>query len=382
MNSGFELAGEHHIGAKVEVKHLTKTFGTTVAVDGASFCIEPGEFISLLGPSGSGKTTILMNIAGFQAPTEGEVLVAGSDVLPLPAHKRNIGMVFQKYALFPHMSAAENIAFPLQMRGWSKDRIKEAVAQALDVVQLGHLSNRRPSQLSGGQQQRIALARAIVFEPPLLLMDEPLGALDKKLREELQFEIKELQNRLGITVLFVTHDQDEALAMSDRIAVMNEGRIEQIGSPKELYVSPKSVFVADFMGDSNFFEGTVVSVDHTAGTLRVALGDKIVEARADFENDPDLVEGSPARVMARPECIQLAPITSQSSGNQLSGVIESMQFGGSRTKVAVSYQSKTIFVVLPVLPGGSSFEFADSDQVSMSWSAKEAIAFSRPAEVP
>ncbi len=378
MSSELQAPKNHGIGANVDVIGLTKTFGSVVAVDEVSFSIQPGEFISLLGPSGSGKTTILMNIAGFQAPTNGEVLVAGVDVLPLPAHKRNIGMVFQKYALFPHMTAAGNVAFPLQMRGWSKSKIEAAVAKTLDIVQLKHLGSRRPSQLSGGQQQRIALARAIVFEPPLLLMDEPLGALDKKLREELQFEIKALQHRLGITVLFVTHDQDEALAMSDRIAVMNHGRIEQIGKPQDLYQTPQSIFVADFMGDSNFFEGAVASVEPSEGIARITIGDQTTEARADFTSNPNLAEGESATIMVRPECLKLARANSPADGHQLSGKIESIQFGGSKSKVAIACQDKTVFAVLPVLPGASSNDFSTGDNVSLSWVGSDAIAFQKP----
>ena len=290
---------EEKIGAQVDVIGLSKHFGRAVAVDDATFSIASGEFLSLLGPSGSGKTTVLMNIAGFQQPSRGEIIVGGRDIVPLPANQRNIGMVFQRYALFPHMTVAQNIAFPLQMRGWSNSRQAEAVHRMLSVVRLSDLGQRMPSQLSGGQQQRVALARALVFEPPLLLMDEPLGALDKKLREELQVEIKSLQRRLGITVLFVTHDQSEALAMSDRIAVMNQGKIAQIGCPQTLYYMPQSAFVADFMGDSNFFGGPVSVVDAAAGIITIDRNGVALAGAVGGADVAAFAPGNTASIMVR-----------------------------------------------------------------------------------
>jgi spermidine/putrescine ABC transporter ATP-binding subunit len=221
----------------------------------------PGEFLTLLGPSGSGKTTTLACVAGFAVPTEGEVLIEGARVTFDPPFKRNVGMVFQNYALFPHMTVADNLAFPLRMRKLPAATIRDRVARGLALVQLEGLGARHPRQLSGGQQQRVALARALVFEPPVLLMDEPLGALDKQLRLEMQLELKHLQARLGVTVIYVTHDQEEALTLSDRIAVMNRGRIEQIGEPTELYETPATGFVAQFIGESNRLEGTIGTGD-------------------------------------------------------------------------------------------------------------------------
>ena len=221
-------------GAPVALRHIVKNFDKYRAIDDLSLDIEPGEFITFLGPSGSGKSTTLMMIAGFEQPTAGDILIGGSVVTHMPAFRRNIGMVFQNYALFPHLTVAENIAFPLKQRGVAKSEIREHVRRMLDLIQLSGYETRFPQQLSGGQQQRVAIARAIVFNPPVLLMDEPLSALDKQLREDLQFEIKRLHDRLGITFIYVTHDQKEALVMSDRVAVMNEGRIAQIGSPKAL----------------------------------------------------------------------------------------------------------------------------------------------------
>lgn len=230
---------------------ITKKYGNFVAVDNVNLKVKNGEFLTLLGPSGSGKSTILMMVAGFQTPTSGTILLNGENILFKPSHKRNIGVAFQNYALFPHMTVFDNIAFPLRMRKLSKVDVKERVKSVLDQVELSRFHGRYPKELSGGQQQRVSLARAIVYNPPILLLDEPLGALDKKLRENMQLEIKHLHESIGITMVYVTHDQSEALTMSDRIAVLNSGRIEQLGSPVELYEKPSNKFVADFIGETN-----------------------------------------------------------------------------------------------------------------------------------
>ena len=248
-------------GAHIILEKLTKHFGKVVAVNEISLDIQSGEFITFLGPSGSGKTTTLMMIAGFLIPTAGDISVEGHSITEVAPYKRNIGMVFQSYALFPHMSNFDNIAFPLQMRRIPKAEIKERVKWALSLVQLSGFENRRPSQLSGGQQQRIAVARALVFEPSVLLLDEPLGALDAKLREGMQIELKQLHNRIGATILYVTHDQEEALTLSDRIVVFNNGKIVQVGTPDELYQMPQNRFVADFIGKTNFLTGKVSSTN-------------------------------------------------------------------------------------------------------------------------
>jgi spermidine/putrescine ABC transporter ATP-binding subunit len=233
------------------IDNITKEYGKFVAVDQVSLRVERGEFLTLLGPSGSGKSTILMMIAGFQNPTSGKILLAGENILYKPSYKRNIGVAFQNYALFPHMTVFDNIAFPLRMRKMNKQDIKENVEKVLEQVELTQFARRYPKQLSGGQQQRVSLARALVFNPPILLLDEPLGALDKKLREAMQLEIKHLHETIGITMVYVTHDQSEALTMSDRIAVLNHGCIEQLGSPVDLYEKPRNKFVADFIGETN-----------------------------------------------------------------------------------------------------------------------------------
>jgi spermidine/putrescine ABC transporter ATP-binding subunit len=262
-------------GAAVVLSGLEKHFDSVGAVRGVSLDIRSGEFLTLLGPSGSGKTTTLMMIAGFEAPSAGDIAIDGRSVVSLPPHKRNIGMVFQNYALFPHLTVAENIGFPLKQRGVDRATRARKVAESLELVRLPGYQKRTPRQLSGGQQQRVALARAIVFRPRLLLMDEPLGALDKQLRESLQLEMRRLHADLGITFIYVTHDQEEALTMSDRIAVMNEGLIAQVGSPEDIYDRPCDKFVASFIGESNFLSGVVRGVEDgmviaecAGGTLR------------------------------------------------------------------------------------------------------------------
>jgi len=241
--------------------------GETLVVKDLNLHIGRGEFLTMLGPSGSGKTTCLMMLAGFETATHGDIRLDGRPINNIPPHKRGIGMVFQNYALFPHMTVGENLAFPLEVRKMGKAEIAESVAKALDMVQMGEFAGRRPAQLSGGQQQRIALARALVFEPELVLMDEPLGALDKQLREHMQYEIKHIHDRLGVTVVYVTHDQSEALTMSDRIAVFNDGRIQQLAPPADLYERPDNAFVAQFIGENNRLQGTVTAIDGGVATV-------------------------------------------------------------------------------------------------------------------
>ncbi len=284
-------------GAAVVLERVSKSFGPVTAVDDVSFAIEPGEFITLLGPSGSGKTTTLMMIAGFDHPTEGEIYIDGTPLVGVPPYRRGIGMVFQSYALFPHMTVAENVGFALKQRGAGKAEIAGRVAETLDIVRLRGYEARYPRQLSGGQQQRVALARAIIFHPRVLLMDEPLSALDKQLREELQLEMKRLHRQLGITFVYVTHDQREALIMSDRVAVMNHGRIEQVGSPSDLYDRPANRFVAGFIGESNFLEGEVGAIDGREITVRAA-GTTLLAT-----SDRPLAVGASIVLAVRPEKI-------------------------------------------------------------------------------
>jgi putative spermidine/putrescine transport system ATP-binding protein len=255
------VAAQEVKDAELRVDGVVKRYGAVVALGGVSLSVAAGEFLTILGPSGSGKTTLLKVVAGFEFPDAGRVTVGGADITDVSPAKRNIGMVFQNYALFPHMSVARNIAFPLQMRGVPRSEIERRVVQAMALVELPGYGERLPSQLSGGQQQRVALARAVVFDPTLLLLDEPFGALDRKLREAMQLEVRRLQRRLGLTTVFITHDQEEALVLSDRIAVMDGGAIRQVGAPDEIYDRPADAFVAQFIGESNLLVGEIAAPD-------------------------------------------------------------------------------------------------------------------------
>lgn len=281
----------------IRLEQLTRSYGEANAVDNVSLSIAEGEFYSLLGPSGCGKSTTLRMVAGFVAPTAGRILIGGQDVTDLPPERRDIGIVFQNYAIFPHMNVAENIAFGLKLRRKSRDEIRAAVTDALAQVGLSGFEDRYQRNLSGGQQQRVALARVLVTQPRILLLDEPLSALDKALREEMKFWIKDLQQRLGITTIYVTHDQDEALTMSDRIGVMRAGKVEQSGTPREIYEEPATLFVTTFIGQSNVLEVTAGprDGDHGSATLE---GHRLVAA-----GGAGIAEGGPARLVVRPENI-------------------------------------------------------------------------------
>ena len=313
---------------EIRLMELSKQFAEVTAVDSIDLHITGGEFFSLLGPSGCGKTTTLRMIAGFEQPSEGRILLDGSDVAYTPPHKRNVNTVFQNYALFPHLNVFDNVAFGLRRAKRPKDEMRRRVGEALELVQLGGFEKRKPSQLSGGQQQRVALARALVLNPAVLLLDEPLGALDAKLRKALQIELKTLQQEVGITFLYVTHDQEEALTMSDRLAVMNGGRVEQIGAPQEVYEDPETLFVADFLGVSNLMDATGRgSVD---GRCRVDVGRFELEA-ADGPSD---VTG-PVKVVIRPERIELEPHEADAGPNRLPGMVERVVYVGSAVQVLV-----------------------------------------------
>jgi putative spermidine/putrescine transport system ATP-binding protein len=283
----------------IDLLQVSKHFGAIVAADRVDLHVDQGELVTILGPSGSGKTTLLTMIAGLADPTAGRIDIGGRDVTWLPAAKRNVGLVFQSYALFPHMSVFDNIAFPLSVRSLDKPEIGRRVVEALRLVRLSGFEPRRPSQLSGGQQQRVALARAFVFEPEIMLLDEPLGALDRKLREEVQVELRQLQRSLGITTVLVTHDQEEALSLSDRILVLDEGRVQQIGTPEEVYLRPRNRFVADFLGTANFFDGTLER-NGEGFHIRLEHGDVVACA------DPGIAAGSEVSAIVRPERITLA----------------------------------------------------------------------------
>ena len=307
---------------RIRIDQVSKSFGAVQVIKDLSLDIERGEFVSLLGPSGSGKTTLLMLLAGFEQPTAGSIVLDGRRIDHLPPHRREMGVVFQNYALFPHMSVADNVAFPLKMRGVGRAEIEGRVTRALDTVQLAAMRDRAPAQLSGGQQQRVALARALVFEPAVVLMDEPLGALDKQLREQMQLDIRALHKRLELTVVFVTHDQSEALTMSDRIAVFNRGLIEQIGSPRDIYDHPRTRFVAEFIGETNLLEGTVKGHDRDGTTIQLDSNRQLTVARADV-----LATGARVLVSVRPERILLAPPSTAVPNMLPSKVLDSVYQG-------------------------------------------------------
>ena len=318
----------------IEIDHVVKRFGEFVAVDDVDFSIGQGEFFSMLGPSGCGKTTTLRMIAGFEQPTSGAIRLDGVDVSKVPPNKRDVNTVFQQYALFPHMNVFDNVAFGPQSKKVDKTTIKKRVTEMLEVVRLTEFASRRPAQLSGGQQQRVALARALVNLPKALLLDEPLGALDLKLRHAMQFELKRIQREVGITFVYVTHDQEEALTMSDRIAVMSDGCVEQIGTPAEIYDNPASVFVAGFIGQANLWPATVT--EHTAGTARVsALGGASLCGSC---GDSTLTVGSEVTLMVRPEriAISLAQPTPQTGSDQsVSATVSDLAFQGPIVRLAL-----------------------------------------------
>ncbi len=320
-------------GIAIELRDIVKRFGDVTALDHVSMQIPDGEFFSMLGPSGCGKTTSLRIIAGFELPTYGEVLLHGQSIGATPAYKRNVNTVFQSYALFPHMSVAENIAFGLQMHKTPKPEIRRRVGEVLSLVRLDGYEARMPRQLSGGQQQRVALARALVNQPAVLLLDEPLGALDQKLRKEMQLELKSLQERVGITFIFVTHDQEEALAMSDRLAVMHAGKVLQIGSPTEIYERPNCRFVADFIGETNFIDGAVHAVEDRFAVVETELG-----ARVRGYAPRPVAPGGRVTVSIRPEKARLTTSREEILGDQhnlFPVTVERVSYIGSDTRILV-----------------------------------------------
>jgi spermidine/putrescine ABC transporter ATP-binding subunit len=357
-------------GTELELVAVSKSFGSVRAVDDVSLTVASGEFLTLLGPSGSGKTTTLMMIAGFESVTAGEILLGGRRLTRVPPYRRNLGMVFQHYALFPHMTVHDNLAFPLRTRGITRAETDRRVEEALDRVRLPGYGARFPAQLSGGQQQRVALARALVYGPPVLLMDEPLGALDKKLREQMQLEIKHIQRELRLTVIYVTHDQEEALTMSDRIAVMSQGRIVQLGPPEDLYERPTDRFVADFIGESNFLEVTVRSVQGGIATALTDDGLDVVLAVGDAGAD-----GTRLTLALRPERVRLAPAVghARASGpldangyRWWTGVIEEVVYIGATRKYQVRAGGQLL--VAQQQAGSDVPGFRAGEHVDVGWS--------------
>jgi putative spermidine/putrescine transport system ATP-binding protein len=352
----------------VEFAGVQKSYdGETLVVKDLSLRIRRGEFLTMLGPSGSGKTTTLMMLAGFETPTSGDIMLDGARIDALPPEKRNIGMVFQNYALFPHMSVAQNVGYPLKVRGRPKAEIADRVAKALDMVHLGSFAARMPGQLSGGQQQRVALARALVFEPKLVLMDEPLGALDKQLREHMQMEIRHLHERLGITVVYVTHDQSEALTMSDRVAVFNAGIIQQVAPPSELYEYPANSFVAQFIGENNRLPGRIEAANGALCSVVLANGDVVTATLTEAAG-----VGENCLLSIRPERVQIAP-AGGSLDNHFEAVIAETIYLGDHVRVRCVLDSGAEMVVKvgnvedrPVLAVGS--------RIPLAWRAQDCRA--------
>ena len=348
----------------VELVDVTKRFGSMVAVDTLNLDIHAGEFLSLLGPSGCGKTTTLRMLAGFDQPDEGFIRISGDFVQGVPPYKRDVNTVFQQYALFPHMSVSENVAYGLRQRHVNKSDIAVRVAEALDMVKMSKLADRKPRQMSGGQQQRIALARALVNRPSVLLLDEPLGALDRKLREEMQIELKLLQSQLGITFVFVTHDQEEAMGMSDRIAIMLDGHIEQLADPETVYEHPASAFVAGFIGRNNFWQGT-----STGRGVRANDGTVFVASNPEER----VVQGQPALAAIRPECIQLSIDDPGRDSNVIAGTVAGVSHYGDVLQYVVRTSERD---VISLLPRQGAVRLAPGDTVWCHWEASEVYQFS------
>lgn len=353
------MAELNHENAYIGFSGISKTYdGKNFVVKNLDLSIRKGEFLTLLGPSGSGKTTTLMMLAGFEFPTTGEIAVDGRPIQTMAPEKRNIGMVFQNYALFPHMTVAENVGYSLKVRGVAKTEIMRRVFEALSMVRLSEHADRRPTALSGGQQQRVALARALVFEPSLVLMDEPLGALDKKLRENLQLEIRQIADRLGLTVVYVTHDQYEALTMSDRIAIFNDGRIQQIGCAEEIYSRPNNRFVAEFVGDNNCLDATITEIEGGTAVATLA-GGHTVRARSTSHARP----GAQCTIAIRPESIslQLEP-----TPDHVLGTIADIIYCGDQLRIHIELDGGSRLIVKSNTPQTSQ-RVAVGNQVYLYW---------------
>ncbi len=352
----------------VRFENVQKSYdGEVLVVKDFNLDMQRGEFLTMLGPSGSGKTTCLMMLAGFEPATSGEIYLAGQPINRVPPHKRGIGMVFQNYALFPHMTVGENLAFPLEVRRMSKSEREERVNKALDMVQLGEFADRRPGQLSGGQAQRVAVARALVFDPDVVLMDEPLGALDKNLREQMQYEIKHIHERLGVTVMYVTHDQSEALTMSNRVAVFDDGVVQQLAPPDELYEKPDNAFVADFIGDNNRLQATVVSANGETCLVRGDDGTEITAKQVNIAG-----EGKRTTLSLRPERVAINPEPGQFENNFEAKAIELIYLGDHiRTRMEVCGHDDFIVKI----PNSTLHaQFREGDTVKIGWTAEDCRA--------
>ena len=362
--------------SSLTVRKLAKNYGQFVALAATDLNVADGEFLTLLGPSGSGKTTLLSLVAGLTHPDGGEVSIGDNEVTYLAPHHRDIGVVFQNYALFPHMTILENIAFPLKMRNVPAGEARERAQAALEMIKLPHIAQRYPKELSGGQQQRVALARCMVYRPSIILMDEPLGALDKKLREHMQLEIKRIHRELGTTIIYVTHDQEEAMTMSDRICLMNAGKIEQLGTPDDLYFRPRTLFVADFLGESNLLPATVAAVQ--GEQIEVAIGARGIKAQA--SKNGHLQPGTSLHIMVRPQNM-LIEKAGATAADKLQATVSDVMVTGSLTKVYMSSAEPDMPALVAAFPTRVNGEvFHIGDQVALSWHASDAVAICEPAQ--
>ena len=352
----------------VKFEKVDKSYdGEILVVEDLNVDIPKGEFLTMLGPSGSGKTTTLMMLAGFETPTSGEIYLDGEAISSIPPYKRGIGMVFQNYALFPHMTVNENLSFPLEVRKINKSEIKDKVEKALSMVELQDFGNRMPMQLSGGQQQRVALARALVFEPRLVLMDEPLGALDKKLREQMQYEIKHIHANIGITVVYVTHDQNEALTMSNRIAVFNDGKIQQISTPDILYEKPECAFVAQFIGENNQLKGKVKSINGNTCVVKTEKGEEIKSLKVNVG-----AVGDGSTVSLRPERVEINS-SDTNFENSFNGTVKELIYLGDHIRTRVEVCGNDQFIVkVPNSYKGANLK--EGTPVKLSWKANDSRA--------
>jgi putative spermidine/putrescine transport system ATP-binding protein len=351
----------------VKFDNVDKSYdGKTLVVKGLNLDIEEGEFVTMLGPSGSGKTTCLMMLAGFETATNGEIYLDNKVISNIPPHKRGIGMVFQNYALFPHMTVYENLAFPLRVRKIQKNEADKKIDRALSMVSLQGFESRMPMQLSGGQQQRVAVARSLVFDPQLVLMDEPLGALDKNLRESMQYEIKHIHESIGVTVVYVTHDQTEALTMSNRIAVFNDGKVQQLSSPDELYEAPENSFVAGFIGENNIFNGTVSEIDSENCKVKLENGNEILANPISVK-----AKGDKTTISLRPERALINPKDKMDNNHQ--GKIKEVIYHGDHTRVRIDILGNDQFI-LKIPNSTSNLDIKLGNQINVGWNSKDSRA--------
>tara|TARA_B100001123_G_C15246509_1_gene1001146 strand:+ start:643 stop:1728 length:1086 start_codon:yes stop_codon:yes gene_type:complete len=356
--------------AFVKFDKIDKSYdGEVLVVRNLNLNIQRGEFVTMLGPSGSGKTTTLMMLAGFETPTNGEIFLDNKPISKIPPYEREIGMVFQNYALFPHMTVQENLAFPLEVRKFSKSETKDKVGKVLEMVELNEFGTRFPAQLSGGQQQRVALARALVFEPRLVLMDEPLGALDKNLREQMQYEIKHIHERIGITVVYVTHDQSEALTMSNRIAVFNDGVVQQLSTPDVLYEKPENSFVAQFIGENNRFNGTIKSIDDKYCLVEIDGGGSTKALKINVGQ-----VGERTQLSVRPERVTVND--SSDNENKFSGIVEELIYLGDHIRIRLNVAGNNNFIVK--IPNEGKINFKEKDNINLNWQSDDIRALDHP----